>query len=82
MLLLLRYLLFLLLAPHSHHLSSVGSGSQQLRKLTDLQHRRIGSAPRKVQEVCKRHEGGGGTTQSGVGSRKRVRERVDLPIQQ
>lgn len=32
-LLLLHYLLFLLLAPCSNHLPSVGSGSQQLRKL-------------------------------------------------
>lgn len=75
------HLLFLLRAPPSHHLSSAGSGSQQIGKLTYPSDHHIGSAPKKCKYMS-RHEGGGGTTQPGVGSRNRVMGRADLPVQQ
>lgn len=52
-LLLLHYLLFLLLAPCSDHLPSVGSGRQQHKELHYLMDCHTRSAPRKVQDVHK-----------------------------
>lgn len=76
----LHHLHFFLLAPHSQHLSSVASGSQQIRKLTYPPNHHIGSVFKKSKKLHEQEQRGGGTTL--VGNRKRARRRVDLPVQQ